>query len=66
MQFPKTDTELRERGYQLNGTSLCKGCNAKIDWWTTPNGKHIPMDSGTVEPHWNTCPKAKEFRREGK
>lgn len=63
MPFPKTDTELAARGYTFDGKAHCKGCNAEIEWWTTPKNKHIPLDPGTLVPHWSTCPNAKEFRR---
>jgi len=66
MPFPKTDTELKEAGYSFNNRSHCKGCGAEIEWWDTPKGKMMPLDPGTMEPHWGTCPKAKDFRRERK
>lgn len=25
--------------------------------------KHIPLNEGTMEPHWSDCPNAKDFRR---
>lgn len=41
---------------------MCKGCGAGIFWQKTKNGKWMPLDpDGT--PHWSTCPKAEEFRR---
>ena len=62
MEFPKTDTGLAEQGYSFSGKGKCKGCGAEIEWWDTPKGKHIPLDPGTLEVHWNTCPNAKDFR----
>lgn len=63
MPFPKTEQELAVAGYEFENTGKCRGCNADIDWFRTPKGKHIPLDVGTLEPHWSNCPKAKEFRR---
>lgn len=62
MQFPKTDTELKAQGYQFDNTAKCRGCNAEIEWWVTPKSKKIPLDPGTMEPHWATCPNADDFR----
>ncbi len=63
MPFPKTDKELREQGYQYENTGRCRGCGAEIEWYLTPHGKHIPLDCGTMEPHWSTCEKADQFRK---
>lgn len=62
MAFPKTDTELTQQGYEFESKTRCRGCGAEIEFWLTPNGKHIPLDPGTLEPHWSTCPNAKDFR----
>lgn len=64
MPFPKTETELRAAGYEPPMMSTkCTGCGAEIEFWRTPKGKQIPLDSGTLEPHWSTCPKAEHFRK---
>jgi hypothetical protein len=63
MPFPRTDTELDAAGYKFAGTSKCRGCNQSIAWYLTPKGKRIPLDEGTLESHWATCPKAKDFRK---
>ncbi len=63
MPFPKTDTDLAAQGYEFKNKGHCRGCNADIEWWLTPKGRHIPLDAGTLEPHWSTCPKAKDFRK---
>lgn len=57
----------------------CKGCGAEIIWLKTKNDKAMPCDekkqtiiteSGeTVTgyiPHWATCPKYKNFKKEVK
>lgn len=63
MSFPKTDTELNQRGYKFKSKGRCTGedCGAEIEWWETPKGKMIPLDPGTLEPHWATCPNADNF-----
>lgn len=64
MAFPKTDTELVAAGYKHEGTSKCTGpnCGKEIEWWRTPKGKRIPLDPGTMEPHWANCIDAEIFR----
>jgi hypothetical protein len=61
--FPRTDTELTSAGYEYESKDKCRGCQADIEWWLTPRGKHMPLDPGTLEPHWSTCPKAKDFKK---
>ena len=63
MPFPKTETELTEQGYRYDNKSLCRGCDATIEWWITPKGAHMPLDPGTKEPHWSTCPNAARFKK---
>jgi hypothetical protein len=63
MPFPKTEKELAGQGYEYKNMTACKGCGALMEWWKTPKGKMIPLNPGTLEPHWSGCPKAKEFRK---
>ena len=63
MPFPRTDNELVEQGYQFENKAKCRVCGADIEFYLTPRGKHIPLDAGTLEPHWSTCPNASEFRK---
>lgn len=66
MPFPETVTELVAAGYKYESDSHCTGCGAAIEWYRTPKGKMMPMDvdkDGNCEPHWGTCPKAKDFRK---
>lgn len=65
MPFPKTEEELKEAGYEFGNRSHCRGCGAEIEWWTTPRDKRIPLDPGTMEAHWATCPNAGDFRKKG-
>lgn len=64
MAFPKTETELAEMGYKFNGRGKCRGadCGQEIAWYITPDGKRMPLDEGTLEVHWFTCPNAEDFR----
>lgn len=57
MPFPKTDAELREKGYRFKETGRCRfeDCGEEIEWWETPAGRMIPLDPGTMEPHFATC-----------
>lgn len=63
MGFATTIEELIEKGYKHSGTANCRGCGAAIEWWVTPKGKKIPMDHGTANPHWASCPNAQDFRK---
>lgn len=63
MNFPRNETELKEQGYVYDNSSRCRACKAEIAWYRTPKGKMIPLDEGTLEPHWSTCPNAKDFRK---
>lgn len=65
MSFPATETGLREQGYKFSGSGNCKSCKAELAWYETPNGKAIPLDEGTLLPHWTTCPDADKYRSDG-
>ena len=56
MQFPTTETGLKEAGYVYENSGKCRFCQAEIAWYRTPKGKTIPLDEGTLQPHWPTCP----------
>ena len=59
------DTELNRAGYKFDRMGICRGkdCSKKIEWWLTPKDKWMPLDPGTMEPHWTTCPNQKDFRK---
>lgn len=61
----RTDADLRAAGYVYERTRRCYGktCGAEIEEWRTPNGKMMPIDPGTMQPHWSTCPDAQDFRK---
>lgn len=60
----KTDADLVAAGYKFDNRGRCKGeqCQAEIEWWITPKGRPIPIDPGTMQPHWATCPDRSQFR----
>ena len=62
----KTDEDLRAAGYVFENTGICRGetCRQQVEWWLTPKQKHIPLDPGTMQPHWSTCPDAPNFRKD--
>jgi hypothetical protein len=71
MPLPTNRKDLEAAGYRQEpaGNHHCRACGAPIEWWTTPNSKHMPFITKTVDgieqliPHWSDCPKAIEFRR---
>jgi len=64
MPFPKTEYELVKAGYEYEGTRKCSGptCDVMIAWYRTPMGERIPLEEGTLEPHFAKCPDVKNFR----
>lgn len=63
MAFPRTEAELEAAGYEFENAGRCRACQAEIAWYRTPAGKRMPLDEGTLEPHWSTCPNADDFRK---
>jgi hypothetical protein len=63
--FPSTREALNTNGYKLTNSGRCNGptCGAEIEWWMTPNGKKMPLDKATLEPHWVSCPDSKQYRK---
>jgi hypothetical protein len=61
----KTDSELTAAGYKFDRMGTCSGanCRAAIEWWYTPNNRPMPIDPGTMQPHWATCPDADRFKK---
>ncbi len=62
MPFPRTEAELAEAGYEFENAGKCRACGAELAWYLTPAGKHMPLEEGTLEPHWSKCPAASHFR----
>ncbi|HEY6383449.1 MAG TPA: hypothetical protein VIY07_16805 [Pseudolabrys sp.] len=63
MPFPKTEDELKAQGYRFKDKARCRGCNAVILWYETPNSKLMPLDPETLEPHWGSCPERDRFKK---
>lgn len=68
MAFPATRKEMEEQGYRCKTYTRCRGCDASMEFWYTPNGKSIPMDpmpheESPAKSHYASCPLAKTFRR---
>lgn len=59
----KTDADLKAAGYTFENKARCRSCGAEIEFWLTPKQKHIPLDAGTMQPHFSTCPDADKFRK---
>jgi hypothetical protein len=70
MSFPRTRNELIEQGYKFQSRGDCSGrtCGRKMEWWTSPNGKSMPLDpmdgaNALVTSHFYTCPDGAEFKK---
>jgi hypothetical protein len=68
MSFPKTREEMEAANYMRNGTEMCKGCGAAMEFWITPEMKAIPMNpmpqpTSNAISHFATCPYAARFRK---
>lgn len=55
---------MEQDGYRFSGWGFCSHprCRRRIAWMVTPAGKRMPIDRESLQPHWSTCPAAKEFR----
>lgn len=65
MPIPNTMEGLKKAGYEFTNEKRCSSikCGEPILWFTTPNGKPMPITKATMEPHWSTCPDAPSFRK---
>jgi hypothetical protein len=66
--FPKTFEEMKSQGYVFENDATCSGCGEEIEFWATPKGKRMPMNSmpNSTSPavsHFATCKDADSFRR---
>lgn len=66
MPFPTTRDGLREAGYNLEFTRACQACGKSLDFYRTPKGKLMPIETTSTLPHFANCPKAKHFRKSKK
>ncbi len=55
--------DLIAAGFRCDNRAKCQGknCGREIEWWVTPKGKKMPLNPDTKEPHFSTCPDAKNF-----
>jgi len=44
--------------------SICRSCNAPVEWRDGQNGKRVPVDVATGESHFKTCPDARQWSRQ--
>lgn len=69
MPIPNRRDDLQSFGYSFSNLSRCRGCNAEIEWWSTPAGNKMPFTVTRADgvdvliPHWSNCPKADQFRK---
>lgn len=66
MPQPKTAEYWRAQGYTLSPLqSQCHGCYLIVDVWVKDqSGLTVMVNPDTFEPHWASCPNAKQFRTE--
>lgn len=41
----------------------CRSCRADVVWIVTEGGRRMPVDPGTKESHFATCPHAADWRK---
>lgn len=66
---PLTRKELDRMGYKWVSIGECRGCHARIEWWSTPSGAKMPMtvrDDGLTVNHWSICPTRRQFSQANK
>ncbi|HXP82598.1 MAG TPA: hypothetical protein VN976_22050 [Verrucomicrobiae bacterium] len=69
MKLPATHAELIAAGWRPRSRRHCRLCNATIEFWKTLAGKIEPLELTLLEAkpvyvsHWETCPRAGEFKR---
>jgi hypothetical protein len=48
--------DMIEHGWKVEAaTALCRNCGGEINWATTPNGKKLPLDTNSTQPHFKSC-----------
>jgi hypothetical protein len=56
VRYPKDADEMKQWGYVFQRSTLCRGCEAAIEWWHTPKGKMLAVNAGTSIGHHTTSP----------
>ncbi|HEV7674346.1 MAG TPA: hypothetical protein VGQ12_07435 [Candidatus Angelobacter sp.] len=64
MQEPKTEAYWRERGYRFFELSSCPACGDPISVWESPSAHMIFLEAQTLETHFSSCTRAREYRTE--
>jgi hypothetical protein len=59
--FPTSHAEFIASGYNYGGTSECKACKRRINWYRTPNQRNFPVDAETFKPHFHSSHPKKAF-----
>lgn len=66
--WPATAAELKTARYKQASAKTCDKCSERFHWFTTPNGKYIPLSmlaNDTFMPHFAVCRRnADSFRGE--
>lgn len=70
MSFPLDEEGMRTAGYRFLDRGECDACHKLIEWWRTPKGRQMPMNSmptpeSPAVSHWATCPAADQFQKKG-
>ena len=63
MPEPKTIRYWIDKGYQFLDLGNCEACGHPVEFWMKDN-RLTPLDAQTLETHFSSCPKAKEYRTE--
>jgi hypothetical protein len=68
MSFPGTRKAMEAAGYKRSTYTRCQACMAALEFWHTPQGRVIPMESMPLDDspaitHFANCPEAKKFRK---
>ena len=61
----KSEAELAAAGFIYLNTGTCKGkrCRQSVLWFGTRDGRALPLDVGTLEPHQKSCRDREQFQR---
>lgn len=63
MPEPKTPRYWLDKGYRFVSLSNCPACTAPTETWEKGT-QQILLDAKTMETHFSSCTRAKEYRTE--
>ena len=63
---PKTPGYWFGRGYLFHELSNCPACGTEVSVWESPAKQMVMLDAQTLETHFSSCARAKEYRTEMK